>query len=134
MMLQRMPHGQVSDFRPKQNGSMLLRGGTLTHGYTYSGSNTIGDVAWYISNSGNRTQAVGTKAPNELGLYDMSGNVWEWCTDWYDAGYYSVSPSLNPKGPSSGTSRVLRGGSWINVEDDCRVAARRKDRTYAQLR
>lgn len=100
------------------------RGGTLTHGYTYSGSNTIGDVAWYSSNSGSRTNAVGTKAPNELGLYDMSGNAFEWCSDWYDAGYYSVSPSANPKGPSSGTTRVLRGGSWGDVEYNCRVAPR----------
>jgi formylglycine-generating enzyme len=101
-----------------------VRGGTLTHGYTYSGSNTIGDVAWYISNAGNRTQAVGTKAANELGLYDMSGNVYEFCSDWYDAGYYAVSPSLNPKGPSSGTVRVLRGGSWNFLNLYCGVSSR----------
>jgi sulfatase modifying factor 1 len=100
------------------------RGGNLSHGYTYSGSNTIGDVAWYNSNSGTRTQAVGTKMPNELGLYDMSGNVYEFCSDWYDAGYYSVSPSVNPKGPSTATYRVMRGGSWVIIELDCRVANR----------
>jgi sulfatase modifying factor 1 len=99
-------------------------GGTLTHGYTYSGSNTIGDVAWYLTNSGNRTQGGGTKTPNELDLYDMSGNAYEWCSDWYDAGYYSVSPSLNPKGPATGTDRVLRGGSWFNLQNNCRVGYR----------
>jgi hypothetical protein len=100
------------------------RGGNLSQGYTYSGSNTNDDVAWYSSNSGNRTQAVGTKTPNELGFYDMSGNVYEFCSDLYDAGYYSVSPSINPKGPSTGTYRVMRGGSWVIIGLDCRVANR----------
>jgi len=100
------------------------RGGNQTDGYTYSGSNNIDDVAWYSGNSDSHTHEVGTKASNELGIYDMSGNVWEWCHDWYDASYYSSSPENNPQGPASGTYRVLRGGSWVNDAGYCRVALR----------
>jgi len=98
------------------------RGGNQSNAYTYSGSNTVGNVAWYSSNSGSRTHDVGTKAANELGIYDMSGNVWEWCWDWY--GSYSSSPSSNPRGPNSGSSRVLRGGSCYYYDVICRVAYR----------
>ena len=86
------------------------RGGNKSRGYQYSGSNNLSDVAWYEDNCGEKTHAVGTKQPNELGIYDMSGNVWEWCQDWF--GEYSSSSQTNPTGANSGSGRVRRGGCW----------------------
>ena len=98
------------------------RGGNKSRGYQYSGSNTIGDVAWYDGNSGSKTHAVGTKQPNELGAFDMTGNVWEWCQDWH--GRYSSSPQTNPTGAVSGSYRVYRGGSWCYPAGYCRCSRR----------
>ena len=91
---------------------------------------TVGTIAWYSSNSGNQTHAVGGKAANALGLYDMSGNVYEWVNDLYLLTYYSVSPSTNPLGPVSGTKVVLRGGSWINDTDTVRSSCRSSVEPY----
>ena len=98
------------------------RGGNKSRGYQYSGSNNPSNVAWYDDNSGDKTHAVGTKQPNELGIYDMSGNVWEWCQDWYET--YSSSSQVNPTGANSGSCRVVRGVSWYNNARDCRLSLR----------
>ena len=90
----------------------------------YSGGNNVDSVAWYDSNSGNKTHPVGQKEANGLGLYDMSGNVWEWCSDWYADDYYRKSPRDNPKGADSGQYRVLRGGSWNYSPQDLRASDR----------
>ena len=107
------------------------RGGNKSQGCKYAGSNTIDDVAWYLVNAykvGKNSpdfgiHAVGTKAANKLGLYDMSGNVWEWCQDRYDDAY-SSDDQRNPTGPASGTDRVRRGGAWSAHERCCRVSFR----------
>ena len=98
------------------------RGGRSSRGYQYSGSNNLGDVAWYDDNSSSTTYPVKTKSPNELGIYDMSGNVWEWCQDW--KGSYSSSSQTNPKGPGTGSYRVFRGGGWDSYARSCRSAYR----------
>uniref|UniRef100_UPI004056864C formylglycine-generating enzyme family protein n=1 Tax=Candidatus Electronema sp. TaxID=2698783 RepID=UPI004056864C len=104
------------------------RGGKYSQDYKYAGSDRAKQVAWHDANSGDETHEVGLLLPNELGLYDMSGNVWEWCSDWFAADYYAQCHQRgtvdNPQGPDSGGRRVLRGGSYFNDSQDCRAVYR----------
>ncbi|MFN0035587.1 MAG: formylglycine-generating enzyme family protein [Saprospiraceae bacterium] len=98
--------------------------------FKYAGSDRLKDVGWYDANSGNETKPVGLKYPNQLGIYDMSGNVWEWCEDWFDEKYYEQCKQQgtveNPRGPEKGSNRVRRGGGWFGGARYCRAA----DRNY----
>ena len=125
--------GKIFRLPTEAEWEFAARGGNNSQGYLYAGSNNINDVGWCSENTsqiyqgdGYGPQTVATKEPNELGLYDMSGNVMEWCQDYYDIGYYSVSPSENPTGPSSSSSdfHVYRSGCWYYDSWFCRVSYR----------
>lgn len=100
------------------------RGGNKTHGYPFAGGETISEVGWYVDNCGGQPHEVAQKKPNELGLYDMTGNVWEWVWDVYDGNYYSKPEVLNPQGPANGLYRVMRGGAWYNYGNYAQVVTR----------
>lgn len=124
-------NGKSVNFLPSATGYRLpteveweytARGGNRKDSFFYSGSNILEEVAWYDKNSGNKTHPVGQKRANGLGLYDMSGNVWEWCWDWKDA--YPSSAQVNPLGSTTGSYRVGRGGSWGRSAGYCPVSYR----------
>ena len=101
------------------------KGGQHSRGYRYSGSNNPIEVAWFDANANGRTHPVGQLKPNELGIYDMSGNVWEWCSDWYHSDYYGNSVKQNPKGPTEMLDyKLLRGGAWVSVAQQLRTTIR----------
>jgi formylglycine-generating enzyme required for sulfatase activity/serine/threonine protein kinase len=114
--------GQKFRLPTEAEWEFAARGGNKSKGYKYSGSNNLGSVAWHDGNS-SKTQSVGQKQANELGLYDMSGNVAEWCSDWYGT-YSSSSSQTDPRGPTTGNYRVVRGGNWLSSERKCRVSDR----------
>ena len=103
------------------------RGGNKSKGNTYAGNNVLEAIGWVKTNSGGETMPVAQKWPNELGLYDMTGNVWEWVWDIYDFNYYKNSPTDNPKGADAGPYRVMRGGGWYNEPNYSRLVTRQNN-------
>lgn len=124
LLRSQLPQGYKFRLPTEAQWEYAARGGNKDRPSLYAGSDYKGEVAWYYSNSNYSTHPVKNKDPNELGLYDMSGNVWEWCADWYNSSYYSSSPTDNPKNLSSGSERVIRGGGWSGDPTYCRVADR----------
>lgn len=124
--------GQKFRMPTEAEWDFAARGGNMSEGLIFSGSNTLDDVAWYaanaytvgISSPNYGPHEVATKAANELGIYDMTGNVWEWCADWYKDSYDSSASVTDPTGPQEGTKHVIRGGGWSDIVQDCRLFCR----------
>ena len=122
-LLHQLPQGRKFRLPTEAQWEFAARGGNESEGYLYCGSDDIDDVAWYDDNCDNETHSVMEKEANELGLYDMSGNVWEWCQDWYDDNYEDED-QYNPKGSKKREYRVRRGGGFDNPSNLCRVTCR----------
>jgi formylglycine-generating enzyme required for sulfatase activity len=131
MTLDNRPAGTLYKLPTEAQWEYAARGGARGAGFLYSGGNTLDDVGWHEENSHGETKPIGLKLPNELGLHDMSGNVWEWCNDWYGRDYYKKCSkqgvAQDPVGPVEGDYRVVRGGSWVNNPRYCRVSSRNYD-------
>ena len=128
LLADQLPSGWRFSLPTEAQWEYAARGGIHKSTYKYAGGNDLENVAWYSDNSDSRTHPVKGKSANALGLYDMCGNVYEWCLDWYSDNYYNVSTSNNPTGPSpsSDSNRVLRGGSWLMLSELCRISSRLK--------
>lgn len=134
LLADQLPSGMKFRMPTEAEWEFAARGGNKSKGYTYAGSNTIGDVAWYTVNACDvgrssinyGTHQVKTKAPNELGIYDMSGNVTEWCLDWFSNTFYQNSPEKDPVNSDSPSAelRIQRGGCWLFDADGCSVSSR----------
>ncbi|NDW08183.1 formylglycine-generating enzyme family protein [Dysgonomonas sp. 520] len=116
--------GEIYRLPTEAEWEYAARGGNKSKGYKYSGSNEINNVAWYVDNSNNGTHPVGTKYPNELGIYDMCGNVYEWCFDWYDSTSYDGTLTSRFKLEKVYSTRIFRGGSWFSKSQYCRISNR----------
>ena len=120
--------GKKFRFPNEAEWEYAARGGVDSRGFIYAGSNQLEQVGWYNGNSKSMTHQVGQLAANELGLHDMSGNLWEWCADWYDSKYYAERVRDNPQGPAEGSARVVRGGGYFRGSLGCRSVRRSRYR------